>query len=107
MTLTINDSYGDGILTNNAITAELGGVEIYSSGLANSINPFYTYVAYLGYENDCEGYTLPPAAQPPASASSTPSSKPTNIVCTGNKELLTVSVPTDQYPYENSWSVEY
>jgi len=107
MTLTVNDSWGDGIITDNAITAELGGGEIYSSGLASSTNPFLTLVAYLGDEDDCEGYTLPPVALPPTSATSKPSSEPTNIVCTGYDKVLTVSVPTDNYPTENSWSVEY
>merc|ERR1719361_1427176 len=87
MTLTVYDSYGDGIVTNNAITAVLDGEEIYNSGPLVSIGQFSTWTAYIGAGNDCEGYTLSP--------SSLPSTSPKSPECEG--QILTVSIPTDTF----------
>ena len=109
MTLTLNGSYGDGILTDNSITAEVDGEEFYNSGMVNTINPFSVWIAFIGVKNDCADYTLQPSGLPSKVPSDFPSesmrpskSNLPSVWCAG----IYIKIKTDQHPNEISWIID-
>jgi hypothetical protein len=100
-TFTILDLYGDGIVGNGDFSLTVGGVVALSnpsSGWASIDKPF----------GDCNSTPAPTpsASVPTASFTLAPVQSPVQTQCSAGKIEVLVSVTTDSWPNESSWTID-